>query len=187
MTAYARTGQRWTYYEIDPAVLKLAQDTNYFTYLARAAAPVRWVAGDARLRLQEAADGEYHLLVLDAFSSDAIPMHLITREALELYLKKLSPGGLLAFHISNRYLGLEPVLANLARAVGLVAMNGDDQSLGEAEFATGRERSQWVVMARHASELEPFQRRHRWFRAETDPTVGIWTDEFSSPLKVFLW
>lgn len=185
MAAYARAGERWTFYDIDPSVLRIAQNTNYFTYLARSAATqTRLVEGDARLRMREAADNSYDLLVLDAFSSDAIPVHLITREALELYLRKLAPGGMLAFHISNRYLDLEPVLANLAADLRLVALGCDDMSLTEAEFATGREQAHWVVMARSAEELTGFQRRTRWSPLEGNPRVGVWTDDFSSPLRV---
>ena len=159
-------------------------DAHYF--LARSAAvETKLVEGDARLRLREAADGGYDLLVLDAFSSDAIQVHLITREALKLYLRKLAPGGLLAFHISNRYLDLEPVLGNLAQELRLVALGCDDMSLTEAEFATGREQSHWVVMARTAEGLAGFQRRTRWSPLETNPRVGVWMDDFSSPVKVW--
>ncbi len=185
MAAYAQPGERWTFYDIDPSVLRIAQNTNYFTYLARsAAAETKLVEGDARLRLREAADGGYDLLVLDAFSSDAIPVHLITREAVALYLRKLAPGGLLAFHISNRYLDLEPVLANLAADLRLVALGCDDMSLTDAEFATGREQAHWVVMARETEDLAGFQRRIRWSPLEGKPSVGVWTDDFSSPLRV---
>ena len=185
MAAYARAGERWTFYDIDPSVLRIAQDTNYFTFLARsAAAETQLVEGDARLRLREAVDGGYDLLVLDAFSSDAIPVHLITREAVALYLRKLAPGGLLAFHISNRYLDLEPVLANLAADLRLVTLGCDDMSLTEAEFATGREQAHWVVMARDAEGLAGFGRRTRWSPLEGNPRVGVWTDDFSSPLRV---
>ena len=188
MAAYARAGERWTFYDIDPAVLRIAQNTNYFSYLARSAATeTRLVEGDARMRLREAGDGSYDLLVLDAFSSDAIPVHLITREAVALYLSKLAPGGMLAFHISNRYLNLEPVLANLAADLRLVALGFDDMSLTAAEFATGREQAHWVVMARQAGDLAGFQRRIRWSPLEGDPRVGVWTDDFSSPLKVIQW
>lgn len=186
MAAYAKAGERWTFYDIDPSVLRIAQDTNFFTYLARsAAAETKLVEGDARLRLRDAAGGSYDLLVLDAFSSDAIPVHLITREALELYVRILAPGGLLAFHISNRYLDLEPVLANLAAELRLVALGCDDMSLTDAEFATGREQSHWVVMARGAEDLAGFQRRARWSPLEGRAGVGVWTDDFSSPLRVW--
>lgn len=186
MAAYAKAGERWTFYDIDPSVIRIAQNTNFFTYLARsAAAETKLVEGDARLRLRDAADGGFDLLVLDAFSSDAIPVHLITREALELYVRKLAPGGMLAFHISNRYLDLEPVLANLAEDLRLVALGCDDMSLTDAEFATGREQSHWVVMARGAEDLAGFQRRARWSPLEGRAGVGVWTDDFSSPLRVW--
>jgi len=186
MAAYASPGERWTFYDIDPSVLRIAQDTNFFTFLNRsAAAETKLIAGDARLRLREAADGAFDLLVLDAFSSDAIPVHLVTHEALKLYTRKLALGGMLAFHISNRYLELEPVLANLATKLQLVALGCDDTSLTDAEFATGREQAHWVVMARNAQDLAGFQRRTRWSPLEGRASVGIWTDDFSSPLKVW--
>ena len=172
---------------LEPRIRELdARKARITDAIARsAAAETKLVEGDARLRLREAADGGYDLLVLDAFSSDAIPVHLITREALELYLRKLAPGGLLAFHISNRYLDLEPVLGNLAQELRLVALGCDDMSLTEAEFATGREQSHWVVMARTAEGLAGFQRRTRWSPLETNPRVGVWMDDFSSPVKVW--
>jgi len=188
MAAYARAGERWTFYDLDPSVMRIAQNTNFFTFLARsAAAETRLVEGDARLRLREAADHSHDLLVLDAFSSDAIPVHLITREAVELYLRKLAPGGMLAFHISNRYLLLEPVLANLAADLRLATLGCDDTTLVAAEFATGREQSHWVVMARTADDLAGFWRYTRWSPLEGNPRVGVWTDDFSSPLKVIQW
>src|SRR5262249_6430758 len=118
---YERANEQWTFYEIDPLVINLARDTNYFSYLQRcsqAQTPV--LVGEARLRLGEPAPHSSGLIVLDAFSSDAIPVHLLTREALALYLSKLADGGLLVFHISNRYLDLEPVLADLANAAKLI-------------------------------------------------------------------
>ena len=123
---------------------RLADASGRFVYPVEARVDLR----AQRLRLREAKDGAFDLLVLDAFSSDAIPVHLITREAVELYLRKLAPDGWLAFHISNRYLDLEPVLANLATDLRLAALGCDDMSLTAAEFATGREQAHWVVMAR---------------------------------------
>src|SRR6185295_14422553 len=103
-------------YEINPAVIGIARNTEYFTYLEKCAAGLtEIVLGDARLQLQKAPDHHYGLIVLDAFNSDAIPVHLLTQEAIDLYTSKLATGGLLAFHISNRSLKLDGVLANLAQ------------------------------------------------------------------------
>ncbi|MFN2416727.1 MAG: spermidine synthase, partial [Pyrinomonadaceae bacterium] len=151
--AYARAGQSWTFYEINPAVAEIARRPDYFTYLSYCAqgAPVDVVLGDARLRLAEAAPAAYGLVVLDAFSSDAIPVHLMTLEALDLYLSKLAPGGLLTFHISNRSLDLHTVVADLARARSLAALSLDDN-----KRAAGRARP-----PRPASICQPRRWRRR--------------------------
>ena len=120
--AYRRPGQDWTFYEIDPVVEQIARDDRYFSYLSDRAADIPVVLGDARLALAHAPDLAYDLMILDAFSSDAIPLHLMTREALRLYLDKLAPGGVIAFHISNRMLDLAPVLGNLVADAGAAAM-----------------------------------------------------------------
>jgi spermidine synthase len=138
LAAYAAPGERWTFFEIDPAVIAIARDPRLFTYLADALrrGAVRVVAGDARVSLAAVADGSFDLLVLDAFSSDSIPAHLLTREALALYLRKLAPRGVMAFHISNRTLDLEPVVAAAADALGLLPLvradGGGDPRMGKS-------------------------------------------------------
>src|SRR5262249_22644801 len=104
--AYAQPGQQWTFFEINPAVVRVAEDPKYFTYLRDCVKNYRIVVGDARIEMGHQPDGEFDLMVFDAFTSDAIPIHLLTREALTLYIRKLAPHGVLAFHISNRYLDL---------------------------------------------------------------------------------
>ncbi|HEU5100772.1 MAG TPA: fused MFS/spermidine synthase, partial [Roseiflexaceae bacterium] len=126
LACYKQPGQQWTFYEIDPSVVRIAREPAYFTYLQDCAPDAGMVLGDARLSLASAPDGGYDLIVLDAYSSDSIPMHLITREALALYLRKLAPGGVLAFHISNLYLDLKPALGNLAADAGLASLARDD-------------------------------------------------------------
>ena len=140
IAAYAEPEQTWTFYEINPAVVRAATDPSLFTFLGDAfdsgPAP-RIRLGDARLRLVEEADGSFALLVLDAFSSDAIPTHLLTREALAIDRAKLVPGGLLAVHVSNRYLDLAPVVARAAREAGLTVAARDDLSPSPALLAEG--------------------------------------------------
>jgi hypothetical protein len=187
MVAYACAGEDWTFYEIAPAVVRAAKDTNCFTFLAEcAAAPVTVVEGDARLRLREAPERQYDLLAIDAFSSDAIPVHLLTREAMRLYLSRLTDRGLLAFHISNRYADLEPVLAGLARDAGLVGRGFDDWQVTAAEQAEGKEASQWVVLTRRTSGLGALARRANWL-----PLAGeearVWTDDYSNLLGALRW
>ena len=185
MASYARAGENWTFYEIDPAVLAVAQNSQYFTYLQKcAAAPVKVTLGDARLQLRNAPDGSYGLILLDAFSSDAIPIHLLTREALDLYLSKLAPGGRLAFHISNRYLNLRPVVGNLAKSAGLIVLASDlEQGPGDE----GREVALWVVMARRAEDLGSLMNDARWRRLDPEPQGKVWTDDYSNILSVLDW
>src|SRR6185503_15055802 len=122
---YGRKGERWTYYEIDPLVVLIARAPSLFTYIRDCPPTVDIVLGDARLSLAKAPDGEYDLIVLDAFTSDAIPAHLLTREALALYMRKLRPSGAVAFHISNRYVDLRPVLIALANDARVPGALGD--------------------------------------------------------------
>jgi spermidine synthase len=158
---YCEQGQSLTYYEIDPAVVTIAQDPTLFTYYNDAQArgvDLRVVVGDARLKMLEAPDGAYDMIILDAFTSDAIPVHLLTREAMEMYLQKLAPDGLLVAHISNRYLALEPVLGNLAQTLWLVALKQFDFANG-VPFKSGAD---LVVMARQREALGPLATDPRW-------------------------
>ena len=148
IACYGQAGQHFTFYEIDPAMEQIARDPRYFTYLSDCPAQVKVILGDARLSLRGAPESFYDMIILDAFSSDAIPIHLVTREAIRLYLAKLKPGGILVFHISNRYLDLKPVLGNLARDAGLVALSNSDLKLSDEDRKKKKLASTWVVMAR---------------------------------------
>jgi spermidine synthase len=187
LACYGRPAEPWTFYEIDPAVIRLAQDTNCFTYLGRCAPqPVRIVQGDARQRLREAPAGAYTLLVVDAFSSDAIPVHLLTREALAEYLAKLRSGGLLAFHISSRYLDLERVLAGLADEAGLAGVVWDEGEMTPQESEQGRAASHWVVVGRRREDFGPLGRVAHWLPLE-HPAGLVWSDDFSNLLGIVRW
>lgn len=186
--SYARPGDQWTYYEINPAVYELARNTNYFTYLAQCAAqPINVVLGDARLRMREAPDRAYDLIVLDAFSSDAIPVHLITREAIDLYLSKIAEGGLLAFHISNRWLDLEPVLGDLAQSAGLICHAFDEMTVSEREERLGKDQSHWLIMGRHRTDLGRLVKDSRWLPVNPRSEPQIWSDDFSNLLDALKW
>ncbi|MFB3854082.1 MAG: fused MFS/spermidine synthase [Vicinamibacterales bacterium] len=182
LAAYAKPGQEWVFYEIDPAVERIARDPRFFTYLAHCADLCRVVIGDARLSLLNAPDERFDLIVLDAFNSDAIPVHLLTREALELYVQRLKPGGVMAFHISNRHLRLEPVLGGLAADLGLAGI----VQYGEVtprQNEQGMEGSDWVVLARTRQDLQALAAFAGWREVET--TGGsAWTDDFSNILGV---
>jgi SAM-dependent methyltransferase len=182
MASYARPGEEWVFYEIDPAVIRIAQDTTYFTYLECCQGKLRVVPGDARRRLESEADASFDVLILDAFSSDAIPVHLLTREALELYLRKLRPGGVLLFHVSNRYLDLPPPLARLAEEEELFAyVDHDFATAGQEE--EGKMRSTWMLLGGGAAR--GIAEKDRRWQAER-PTPGpVWTDTFSNLLGVW--
>lgn len=185
MAAYALPDQDWTFYEINPAVIAIAQTTDYFTYLRKCAAgPTRIVLGDARLQLQNAPDQYFGLIVLDAFNSDAIPIHLMTREAIALYTSKLAPGGMIAFHVSNRSLKLDDVLAALAKQNGSMIVGVVD---ARQDRARGKDPSEWVVMARQSPAFESLSRNSRWRPLQPRTESDAWTDDFSNVLRVFRW
>lgn len=185
MACYARSDHHWTFYEINPAVINIAQTTDYFTYLQQCpAASTKIVLGDARLQLQNAPDNHFGLIVLDAFNSDAIPMHLMTQEAIALYISKLATGGMLAFHISNRSLKLDAVLADLAKRNGATCLSFAD---GEHNPLTGKDPSEWLVMAQHSPAFDVLAGDPRWRAVEGRNGSVAWTDDFSNILSVFRW
>jgi SAM-dependent methyltransferase len=188
MAAYAKPGQHWTFYEIDPAVLRLARAGRYFTYLALCTnAVIDFKLGDARLRLHEASAKQFDLIVCDAFGSDAPPLHLLNREAMELYLSKLSDHGMLLFHISSRFLDFRPVLGNLAWHFQLKAFVGSEEELSEAMLREGKLPSTWVALARQPADLDPLWNDPRWHALPPAPSMRLWTDDYSNILGIFQW
>ena len=181
LAAYVAPGEHWTFFEIDPAVVDIARDRGLFTYLGDAEGKIDYQLGDARLTLAEVPDGSFGMLILDAFSSDSVPAHLLTREALELYVRKLAPRGLLAFQLSNRYLDLEPVVAGSAAALGLTALARYDRAT-DAEKQAGKSSSFWVVVARAPVDLAPVAKDPRWHPARVGPG---WTDDASNLWRAF--
>jgi hypothetical protein len=179
LLAYASEHQRWTFYEIDPAIVRIASDPHYFTFLTNAASRPTIVLGDARLSLRNAVPRGYDLIILDAFSSDAIPVHLLTQEAVAIYMGVLAEHGVLAFHISNRFLNLEPVLGSLAEAEHLTAILRLDINPDES-MQTGKASSVWLMMARAANDLLPLSARTGWAKASTGSRGSVWTDDFSN-------
>jgi hypothetical protein len=179
MACHARRGERWTFYEIDPKVERVARDRRLFTYLRDCPGAFDVVLGDGRLSLERAPPGAFGLVVADAFSSDAIPVHLVTREALALYRSRLAPGGVLAFHISNRYLDLDPVLGALAREAGLACRVGDVDRPGP--FVRGEAASTWVAIARRMHDLGSLP---GWRPCARDEEIEPWTDAHSNVFDV---
>jgi hypothetical protein len=184
-TAYARADQHWTFYEINPAVVSVARSSQYFSYLNDCAkAQVKIVLGDARLQLHSAPDRGYDVLVLDAFSSDAIPVHLMTQQALDLYLSKVAPGGLIVFHISNRNLDLTQVVADLAHSRELSALSMRDMTEPQVN---GRDPSHWVVLARNAADYGALANDSFARPLQSSGERNLWTDDFSNIISVFKW
>ncbi len=183
IAAYGMPGDELRFYEINPAVIKIAAaDNSYFTYLRDSLAKIEIVRGDARLSMErELADGTsdaFDVLVLDAFSGDAIPVHLLTIEAFATYLGELGPDGVIAIHITNRYLDLQPVLENVANHFGLKS--------GRIHQAAGPlvKPSDWILLARNdsvlgragiASKLAPLHSRR---------SVRLWTDDYSNLFQI---
>jgi hypothetical protein len=179
IACFAKAGQRWIFYEINPAVPKLARDAHYFTYLEDAekrGVVVETVLGDGRLSIS-ASPTVHDLLIVDAFSSDAIPTHLLTRQALEVYLSKLAPHGLIAFHITNRYVDLTPVLGDLARRLNLenVFFSNDEDDCP----------SWWLILARNRADLGMLAFEPRWRHFAGRANAQTWTDDFSNLYSVF--
>lgn len=187
LACYRQPADAMTFYEIDPAVEGIARNPDYFSFIEECAPDAGIVLGDARIMLAEVPDATYDLLVLDAFSSDAIPAHLVTREALDLYLAKTRDTGVIVFHISNRHLDLEPVLAALAREAGLVSLIGEHSVSSEESRADRIFGSRWVVMARDSAHLGSLSTSSAWRAPRERPGVESWTDDFSNILSIVTW
>lgn len=175
------------FYEIDPVVERIASNTDYFTYLHFCGDHCEVILGDGRLQLDAADDREYDLIVLDAYSSTAVPVHLLTREAVETYLERLRPDGILAFQITNQYLNLEPAVANVADDLGLEVRSRLDHRRGPPRaLRYPAETSDWMIMARSPEHLRPLYNRPYWTTPEHPEQMRVWTDDYVNILDV-LW
>ncbi|MFL5339430.1 MAG: spermidine synthase [Gemmataceae bacterium] len=220
LAAYAQPGQKVTYYEIDPLVKRIAEDPKYFTFLhdcKKRGANYEIIMGDARVQLDRNKTERYGMIFVDAFSSDSIPVHLLTKEAMQLYFDRLEPGGVLILHISNRYLDLGPVVAKLAEDAQMTAWLGADDENDEMFKAA----SNWVVVAKRKVDLGrlplamalsdpwrkdfilqpsyrhgvglvgggmlPLRIRGRWQEMRATDDAPLWTDDFSNLLKIMRW
>ena len=182
----SRPGERWTYFEIDPAVIEIARDKSKFRLLSECAPAASIVLGDARLTLAEASEPA-DLIVLDAFSSDVVPVHLLTREALDLYMSKLAPNGVLAFHVSNRYLELSGGVGVLAAERGLVSYVRRDRTVTREDYLRHMYTSSLVVaVARSDADVAKLAATSEWKKQSADPSLRPWTDDFSNVLAA-MW
>ena len=189
LAAYAGNGVRMDFFEIDDAVIRIAGDPRYFTYLtdarARPGATVRTVAVDGRLGLRAMPEASYDLIVVDAFSSDAIPTHLITREAVAVYESRLKPRGMIAFHVSSRFFDLAPVLARIAADRGLVGYVRNDKDVPLDKAGQAMRASVWVAFARKEGDFGQIARSAgRWARLAAQTGDPLWTDDYSNVLGV---
>jgi hypothetical protein len=178
--------ERLTYFEIDPAVIDIAENPDYFSYLKLCGDNTTTRMGDGRLLLEAERDEEFDILIIDAFSSDAIPVHLMTVEAIDLYLRKISKGGLVVLHISNRHLDLAPVLAQIASTrnyAGLVQVYEPD----EAATRDGARLSIWVVIAPRKGDLNFLRTSGKWLDLRSVPAGALWSDSYSNLLDVIRW
>jgi SAM-dependent methyltransferase len=186
LTCYALPTESWRIFEIDPAMVRIAQ--TRFTFLKGCAPQAKIVVGDARISLSRTAPHSLDILALDAFSSDAVPMHLLTREALAVYRRALAPNGLLLVHISNRYLNLAPVLAAAAQKDGWAAAGLDYEPSVEG-FAHNLSISIWIAMAPDPAALRRLEEASRadggkWEPLRPRPGFEGWTDDHASILPV---
>jgi hypothetical protein len=182
LACHRKQGEHWTFFEIDPEVIRIARDPHLFTFMSSCAPDAPVVTGDARLTL-EASSGRYDLIVLDAFSSDTIPVHLLTREAVAGYRARLSPHGVIVMHISNRHLDLAPVVANVAESQGLVAFLREDHGAGDL-MTTFKSNARIVVLARDAAETGSVAKD--WTPLLPDRASALWTDDYSNILGAML-
>jgi hypothetical protein len=183
LACYAAEGESWRFFEIDPTVVGIASDPTKFSFLANCMPKPDVILGDARLGLAKEADGAFDLIVVDAFTSDAIPVHLMTAEAMQLYLAKTGPNGVALLHISNRYLDLDSVAAATSRLVpGLQGfIVSDDSSDGTYAAST----STVVLIAKNVTALQPFRQLADLKEFEIG-TQRPWTDDYSDILSPFL-
>ena len=177
VAAYGTEGQRFSFVEIDPAVVDIAKDPRFFSYLADSKAEIDVQVGDGRLALEAMPDASLDLILLDAFSSDSIPVHLLTVDAMRSYASKLRSGGLLLVHISNRVFDLRPVVRGAADDLGWQAIYASKGGAVE-----GGSSSQWVALTADSARVEALQRQKGWGPL---PDRSItWTDDYSSVLSV---
>ena len=188
IATYVKPGQVLDIYEIDPAVAAIATNSDLFTYIDECPGDCRIALGDGRLQLDAAQDGRYELIVIDAYSSAAIPVHLLTREAIAIYMEKLRPNGLLAIHISSPYLDLEAPLARAADDLGLISRTQhhvvDDE---DPLFHLYVDSSRWMVIAHSPEALGELAADEEWKTPAGHEDIRAWTDDYANPFDVYIW
>jgi hypothetical protein len=184
LACYAKPQQSWTLYEIDPLVVTIASDPKYFTYLSQCAPKATMSIGDARLSLDKEPDQKFDLLMMDAFSSDSVPTHLLTQEALELYFKKLKPNGILAFHITNRHLLIKKVISIHAEHMHLAALLQEFKPIKDQPLVVATD---WVVLAKRPETLQALNASSlgNWQKMPLYFDMKPWTDDFTNIVSIW--
>jgi SAM-dependent methyltransferase len=181
MAGWIAPGRHITFFDIDPQVFDIAN--TFFTFLPQCGMNCNVLLGDGRLLIEKANDGEFDLLMLDAFNSDSIPAHLVSREAVRMYLTKLKPNGFLMFHVSNRYMDVEGLVSAVVSDASLEALIRHDEDLGPHLKA----RSHFVVAARTAEALGSLEHDENWVKVQKPDRIQPWTDDYSNMLQIIRW
>ncbi|HWN08510.1 MAG TPA: fused MFS/spermidine synthase, partial [Pyrinomonadaceae bacterium] len=177
LAVWGKPGDVYHFYEINPQVIDIAR--TEFSFLKDSKAEIGISLGDARLSLEREAPHEFDVLVVDAFSSDAIPVHLITREAMAVYLKHVKPGGVVVFHVTNRFLKLAPVVKQIADSYGLHAALIIDEAQ-ETDFS----KTDWVIVSRDKSVIENAAIASKATPIDQIPGLKLWTDDFNNLFQI---
>ncbi|WP_430444463.1 fused MFS/spermidine synthase [Sphingorhabdus contaminans] len=198
LACYRQPGQDWQFFEIDPLVIEIARERRIFSFLEKCAPDVPITLGDARLTLAAVPQGKFDILALDAFSSDSIPLHLLTKEAFATYRKALKPDGILLVHISNRYIDLNPVIAAEVKANGWTAALRHDSPTEEL-INRGNRASQWIALSQDPAKLAEltgkvdkvksrYYKPDQWIELDAPGNTSPWTDNYASVLPhLSLW
>jgi len=182
VACYAEAGESWTFYEIDPSIAHMARDSSLFSYVNDCKPDADIKVGDARLTMQRETERFFDLVIVDAFSSDSVPAHLITREALQLYRSRLNPGGLVFFHTTNRFADITSVAKTIAQDAGLASRAMHFSAHKEMPFHSFKYPTSAVLIGNEKEILAAVGDDRRWVAAEPNKLVGTWTDDYSNIL-----
>jgi hypothetical protein len=185
---HKQEGESWKFFEIDPTVIRIAEDKTYFTFISRCQPDIDIAVGDARLTIARESDASFDLFIIDAFTSDAIPVHMLTKEAVELFLRKLKPDGVVLLHTSNRYLDLEGVLASTLELLpkGTAGVVVQDRR-ADPRKSPAQSSSSVVIFTKSEEALEPYRSLDGASElVGRDPPLRAWTDDYSDILGAFL-
>jgi len=184
LACYTKPGQTWAFYELDPLVINIASNPDYFTYISQCNPKIRMVPPDARLALMKEPDHKFDLYIVDAFSSDSIPTHLLTQEAIKLYFDKIKPDGILALHITNRHLGLKNVLAQHEKELGLSGLLQEFKPQSDIPLVVATD---WVVLAKKPETLERLRQSQlgSWQKLPVTFNNKTWTDDFTNIVTIW--